>query len=73
MTRRLLELSLLALLGAALLAGIGGATTLSVAQVTSDTNRDAETSIAINPLNQDNFVAAWITREPTGWPTVGVR
>ena len=29
------------------------ATTKSVAQVMSDTNRDAETSIAINPVDED--------------------
>ena len=45
---------------------VAGAATLQVVQVTTDTNRDAETSIAINPTNPLNVVAGWITSEPTG-------
>jgi hypothetical protein len=77
---------LLSLVAALVVVAATGAATLTVAKVTNDGNRDAETSIAVNPLNQDNVLAAWITREPTGntcgygvsfdggvtWPTVGV-
>jgi hypothetical protein len=59
---------------------------IQVVQVTSDNNRDAETSVAINPTNPDNVVAGWITGEPSGstcgygvsfdggktWPVIGV-
>ena len=45
---------------------VAGAAILQVVQVTGDTNRDAETSIAINPTNPQNIVAGWITSEPTG-------
>jgi hypothetical protein len=81
--RRVLLLSVVA---AFVVVAAAGATTLTVAQVTNDANRDAETSIAINPLSPNNVVAAWITREPTGntcgygvsfdggitWPTIGI-
>jgi hypothetical protein len=86
MNRMFLQLSLLVTLAAVLIVGAAGAATLGVAQVTSDTNRDAETSIAINPTDPSNVLAAWITLEPTGntcgygvsfdggvtWPTIGV-
>ena len=45
---------------------VARASTLQLVQVTTDTNRDAETSIAINPKNPLNVVAGWITSEPTG-------
>ena len=45
---------------------VAGAATLQLVQVTTDANRDAETSIAINPTNPMNVVAGWITSEPTG-------
>lgn len=35
---------------------------ISVAQVTFDADRDAETSIAINPKNPKNVVAGWISQ-----------
>jgi hypothetical protein len=56
----------------------------TVVQVTNDTNRDAETSIAINPNDASNVVAGWITSgERTcgygvsfdgglTWPVIGV-
>jgi hypothetical protein len=85
--RKALRLVLVAAVVAACVPVLAGdAAILGVAQVTSDTNRDAETSIAINPTNPSNVVAAWITSEPTGgtcgygvsfdggatWPVVGV-
>jgi hypothetical protein len=44
---------------------VAGAATSQLVQVTTDTNRDAETSISINPTNPLNVVAGWITSEPT--------
>ncbi len=38
---------------------VQGAST--VFRVTNDSDRDAETSVAINPLNANNFVAGWIS------------
>src|SRR5438132_10237858 len=38
---------------------VQGASTIF--QVTNDADRDAETSIAINPTNADNIVAGWIS------------
>jgi hypothetical protein len=71
---------------AALPVVLAGAATLSIAQVTSDSNRDAETAIATDPNASANVLAGWITREESGnacgygvssdggqtWPTVGI-
>jgi len=40
---------------------VAGAATVAVVQVTSDGDRDAETSIAVNPKNPLNLVAGWIS------------
>ena len=40
---------------------VAGAAPVSVVQVTHDGDRDAETSIAINPKNSQNLVAGWIS------------
>jgi hypothetical protein len=56
----------------------------AVAQVTFDSDEDAETSIAINPTDAQNVVAGWISRGDsscgfgvsfdggTTWPVIGV-
>src|SRR6266511_3444045 len=77
-------LPLLGLLVAVMTVPAAQAVTATVVQVTNDDNRDAETSIAINPKNTSNVVAGWITSgERTcgygvsfdgglTWPVIGV-
>jgi hypothetical protein len=68
-----------------LLAGVARADRAAqVFRVTFDNDRDAETSIAVNPTNTSNIVAAWISRGDLScafgvsfdggqsWPVVGV-
>jgi hypothetical protein len=47
--------------GALVPAVVAGAATVAVVQVTRDGDRDAETSIAVNPKNPLNIVAGWIS------------
>src|SRR5207247_9690067 len=62
MTKGTIRLSLLVILTLALLPPlVARATGAQVVQVTSDADRDAETSIAINPTNPNNVLAGWIS------------
>jgi hypothetical protein len=85
MKRRTLRMSLLSVLVIALMPPlIGHASGAQVVQITFDSDRDAETSIAINPTNALNVVAGWISSGDrtcgygvsfdggTTWPVVGV-
>jgi len=86
MVRRAFGLALLVLVCAILLAPLAAqaADPPAVFQVTFDQDRDAETSIAINPTNTRNIVAGWISSGDRScgygvsfdggatWPIVGV-
>ncbi len=85
MTKRTIRLSLLLILTLALLPPlVARATGAQVVQVTSDADRDAETSIAINPTNPNNVLAGWISSGDRTcgfgvsfdggqhWPVIGV-
>jgi len=81
--RRPLIVALLALLAFPGLALAAGRAT-SVVQITHDQDRDAETSIAVNPLDTQNVIAGWISSGDLTcgygasfdggrtWPVVGV-
>jgi hypothetical protein len=63
---------------------VAGASSAQVARVTFDDDRDAETSVSVNPRNPSNVVAGWISRGDgtcgfgvsfdggLSWPVVGV-
>jgi hypothetical protein len=63
---------------------VAGASSAQVVRVTNDNDRDAETSIAVNPRNPLNVVAGWISSGDrtcgygvsfdggATWPVVGV-
>ncbi len=85
MTKRAVRISLLSILSLALLPVVAGqASGAQVVQVTHDGDRDAETSIAINPTNPQNLLAGWISSGDhtcgygvsfdggQTWPVVGV-
>jgi hypothetical protein len=86
MMRRVLGMCLLAVLLAALLTPwlAQAAPPVKVVRVTFDNDRDAETSIAVNPTNSRNLVAGWISSGDLTcgygvshnggrtWPVVGV-
>jgi hypothetical protein len=86
MMRRILGMCLLAVLLAALLTPwlAQAAPPVKVVQVTFDDDRDAETSIAVNPTNSRNLLAGWISSGDLTcgygvsrnggrtWPVVGV-
>src|SRR5919201_6743159 len=50
-----------AVLGALIPTVVAQAASSTVVQVTHDADRDAETSIAVNPKNANNLVAGWIS------------
>jgi hypothetical protein len=85
MSRRILHIALVATAAAIFMPTLlARASVVSVARVTFDSDRDAETSIAINPLNPNNVVAGWISSGDntcaygvsfdggSTWPVVGV-
>lgn len=85
MTKQAVRISLVSLFTLALLpAVVGEASVVQVVQVTHDNDRDAETSIAINPTNPQNLLAGWISSGDRTcgygvsfdggqtWPVVGV-
>jgi hypothetical protein len=81
--RRAVSLVLFALLALSSLALVAARAT-TVVQVTHDQDRDAETSIAINPTNPNNLIAGWISSGDftcgygasfdggLTWPVIGV-
>jgi hypothetical protein len=85
MSRRILRIALVATVAAVFMPTLlARAAVISVARVTFDSDRDAETSIAINPTNPNNVLAGWISSGDntcgygvsfdggSTWPVVGV-